>query len=255
MRFLMIGDTVGKPGRRAVQRLVPELRRQHDLDLVICNAENAAGGIGLTPETADDLLQAGVDVLTTGNHAWAKKEILPYLDSEMPIIRPVNYPPGVPGRGYVFHKDVLIVQVIGRVFMQNVDDPFRTIDRVLAEAGGRAKVIIVDCHAEATSEANAMGWYLDGRVSAVLGTHTHIGTIDAKVLPKGTAYVTDIGMVGPRDSVIGNSVPEVLERFLTQMHVPLNVASGPVEFHSVLVDVDEQTGRARSITRIDREVP
>ncbi len=255
MRILMMGDTVGKPGRRAIQRLLPELRREHRVDFAICNAENAAGGIGLTPETAQELYSAGADVLTLGNHAWAKKEILPWLDSEMPLIRPVNYPPGVPGRGYVIHHGVLVVQVIGRVFMHPVDDPFRTMDRVLAEKADGVKVIIVDCHCEASSEANAMGWYLDGRVSAVLGTHTHIGTVDARILPKGTAYVTDVGMVGPRDSVIGNAVPEVLQRFLTGMHLPLNVASGPVSFHSVLVDVDESTGHARSIVRIDKEVP
>ena len=254
MRILMMGDVVGKPGRRAVQKLLPELREEHRVDLAIANAENAAGGVGLTPETAQDLYQAGVDVLTTGNHAWAKKEIVPYLESEAPIIRPVNYPPGTPGRGYLIYEDVLIINVVGRVFMQAVDDPFRTVDRVLKDVGSNPRIVIVDCHAEATSEMGAMGWYLDGRVSAVLGTHTHVGTVDARVLPKGTAFVTDIGMVGPRDSIIGNGAEEVLERFMTQMHVRLTVATGPVTFSSVLVDVDDETGSARGIVRIDREV-
>lgn len=254
MRILMMGDVVGKPGRQAIQKLLPELRQEHQVDLAIANAENSAGGVGLTPDTAQELYRAGVDVLTTGNHAWAKKEIIPYLESEAPIIRPVNYPPGTPGRGYLIYEDVLIINVIGRVFMQSVDDPFRTVDRVLKEVGSDPRIVIVDCHAEATSEMGAMGWYLDGRVSAVLGTHTHIGTVDAKVLPKGTAFVTDIGMVGPRDSIIGNGVEEVLERFMTNMHVRLTVAVGAVTFSSVLVDVDDETGAARSIVRIDREV-
>ena len=254
MRVLMMGDVVGKPGRRAVQKLVPGLREEHDLGLVIANGENAAGGIGLTPETAQELFDAGVDVLTSGNHAWAKREIFPFLDGEVPLIRPVNYPPSVPGHGYVIVKGVLVINVLGRVFMASVDDPFRAVDQVLDEMEGRARIIIVDCHAEATSEAGAMGWYLDGRVSAVLGTHTHVGTIDAKVLPQGTAFVTDIGMVGPRDSIIGNVVDDVLERFLTQMHVRLGVPSGPAVFGSVLLDIDEETGIARSIVRLDREV-
>lgn len=254
MRILMAGDVVGKPGRRAVRALVPELRRDLDLDFVIVNGENAAGGLGLTPDTAQEMYEAGVDVITTGNHAWAKKEIVPYLEGDYPLIRPMNYPPRAPGKGYWLHDGVLVTQVIGRVFLANVDDPFRAIDGLLSEVGPDTKVIIVDCHTEATSEVGALGWYLDGRVSAVLGTHTHVGTIDAKVLPKGTAFVSDIGMVGPRDSVIGNAVGEVLERFLTQQHARLQVATGPAVFSSVLVDVDEDTGLARSIERVDREV-
>ncbi|MEE9285778.1 MAG: TIGR00282 family metallophosphoesterase [Dehalococcoidia bacterium] len=254
MRILMMGDVVGKPGRRGIQKLLPELREELGVDLAIANAENAAGGLGLTPETAQELYGAGVDVLTTGNHTWAKKEIIPYLDTEAPIVRPANFPPGTPGRGYLLYKDALIVSVIGRVFMQPADDPFRIVDQVLDAVANRARVIIVDCHAEATSEMGAMGWYLDGRVSAVLGTHTHVGTVDARVLPKGTAFITDVGMVGPRDSVIGNGVDEVLERFLTPMHVRLTVPSGVVSFNAVLVDVDDETGLAHSIDRIDREV-
>ena len=250
----MAGDVVGKPGRRAIRTLVPELRRELELDFVIVNGENAAGGLGLTPDTADEMFKVGVDVITTGNHAWAKKEITPYLEGDYPIIRPLNYPPRVPGKGYYLHDGVLVTQLIGRVFLANVDDPFGAIDSLLCRVGKETKIIIVDCHTEATSEIGAMGWYLDGRVSAVLGTHTHVGTIDAKVLPKGTAFVSDVGMVGPRDSIIGNATEEVLERFLTQQHVRLQVASGPVIFSSVLMDIDDETGKARSIERIDKEV-
>jgi len=251
MRILMLGDVVGKPGRRAVMQTVPRIRRELELDFVVANAENAAGGLGLTPDTAEDFFCAGVDVLTSGNHAWAKREIIPYMESEAPVLRPVNYPPHVPGRGYLFHGDVMVVNLIGRVFMGSFDDPFRAMDTLLQQYRGRARVILVDFHAEATSEKGAMGWYLDGRVSAVVGTHTHVGTVDARVLPKGTAYVTDIGMVGPWNSIIGDTPEDVIERFLTQLKNRLNVATGPARFHSVLIDVDEATGLARSIERLD----
>ena len=250
----MMGDVIGKPGRRALQKLVPGLRREHAIDLVIANAENSAGGIGITPDSAHDLYEAGVDVLTSGNHAWAKREIIPHMN-DLPLVRPINYPPGTAGRGYLVHNGVLIVNVIGRVFMPAVvDDPFRAMDQVLEKMGGEAKIIIVDSHAEATSEHGAIGWYLDGRVSAVCGTHTHVGSVDARVLPKGTAYVTDIGMCGPRDSIIGMNADDVMERFLTAMNVRLNVAEGVARFSSVLLDIDDSTGKARSIIRIDREV-
>jgi metallophosphoesterase (TIGR00282 family) len=254
MRVLMIGDVVGKPGRRAVKQMVPQLRREHDLDLVVANVENAAGGLGVTPETAEEFIAAGVDVLTTGNHAWSKREIFPYMESEFPIIRPVNYPPGVPGRGYIVFQDVLIVNVIGRVFMGAYDDPFRAVDEVLERAPEHGPVVLVDCHAETTSEKGAMGWHLDGRVSAVVGTHTHVGTVDTRILPGGTAYVTDIGMTGPWNSIIGNTVEDVLERFHTQLNVRLTVPAGPARFHSVLIDADSATGKARSISRIDCDV-
>ncbi len=254
MKILMMGDVVGKPGRRAIQKLVPGLRKEHDVDLVIANAENCAAGSGITFDTASELYEAGVDILTSGNHAWAKKEIIPYMEGELPLIRPINYPPGTPGRGYIIKESVMVVNVIGRVWMADVDCPFRAMDHILEKTKGQAKIIIVDSHAEATSEHGAIGWYLDGRVSAVLGTHTHIPTCDNRVLPKGTAYVTDIGMCGPRDSVIGNDPKEVLERFLMAAHVRLQVAPGPVRFSSVLVDVDDSTGKARSIVRIDKEI-
>jgi len=180
-----------------VSKLVPSIRQKSGVDLVIANAENVAGGLGLTSATARELLDAGIDVLTSGNHIWAEKEIIPYLDSDMPILRPLNYPPGVPGRGYIISGGVMVVNLIGRTFMSNYDCPFRAMDQLLDEVKPRPPVIIIDFHAEATSEKVALGHYLDGRVSAVLGTHTHVGTIDAQVLPHGTAYVTDIGMTGP----------------------------------------------------------
>jgi len=251
---LMIGDIIGKPGRQAVQKLLPDLRQQYGLDLVIANAENSAGGLGVTPDTATELLEAGVDVLTSGNHVWAQKEIIPYLDSEMPILRPLNYPPGVPGRGYIIKEKAVIVNLIGRTFMSNFDCPFRAMDKLLAELQPSPPVIIVDFHAEATSEKMAMGRYLDGRVSAVLGTHTHVGTIDAQLLPQGTAYVTDIGMTGPTDSIIGDETDAVLQRFLTIIPNRLSVGKGKVMFNAVLVRVDDESGKATSIERVYREV-
>jgi len=250
---LAIGDIIGKPGRQAVQELLPELRRQYDLDLVIANSENVAGGLGVTPGTAAELLDCGVDVLTSGNHIWAQKDILPHLDSDMPILRPLNYPPGVPGRGYLSKGGAVVVSLIGRTFMENYDCPFRVMDALLADLGGKPPVIIVDFHAEATSEKVAMGQYLDGRVSAVLGTHTHVGTIDTRLLPLGTAYVTDIGMVGPLDSVIGADAEKVLQRFLTLIQTRLSVGQGKTMLDAVLVEVDEKSGRATSIERIRRE--
>jgi len=253
MLILSVGDIVGRPGRRAIQRLLPDLRRQYRLDLVIANAENAAGGIGLTPATAKELLDAGVDVLTSGNHIWAEKEIIPYLDGEMPILRPLNYPPRVPGRGYIINNQAMIVNLIGRTFMGNSDCPFRAMDKLLAEVKPKPPVIMVDFHAEATSEKVALGRYLDGRVSAVLGTHTHVGTIDAQLLSRGTAYVTDIGMTGPSDSIIGDDVDAVIQRFLTMLPHRLSVGKGKAILNAILVGVDEDSGKATSIERIYRE--
>ena len=254
MLVLSIGDIIGKPGRQAVRELLPGLRQQCGLDLVIANGENVAGGLGITFTTAEEMLDAGVDVLTTGNHVWAQKEIIPYLDSEMPILRPLNYPSGVPGKGYMFSKGAMVVNLIGRTFMGNYDCPFRAMDKLLGELENKPKVIIVDFHAEATSEKVAMGRYLDGRVSAVLGTHTHVGTIDTQLFPRGTAYVTDIGMTGPIDSIIGDNAEDVIQRFLTAIPHRLSVGKGKVVFNSVLTKVDEDSGKALSIDRISREV-
>jgi len=252
--ILVVGDVIGRPGRMAVGALLPGLRQQYGLDLVIANAENVAGGLGLTSTTAKALLDAGVDVLTSGNHIWAQKEIIPYLDSEMPILRPLNYPPGVPGRGYLLSGQAMVVNLMGRTFMGNFDCPFRAMDKLLAELKHKPPVIIVDFHAEATSEKIAMGRYLDGRVSAVLGTHTHVGTIDAQLLPQGTAYVTDIGMTGPIDSIIGDDAEAVIRRFLTMMPHRLSVGKGKTIFNAVLVRVDDNSGKAISIDRIYQEV-
>ncbi len=254
MRILVIGDIIGKPGREAVRELLPGLLHEYKLDLVVANGENTAGGLGLTPNTAQELFDSGIDVITSGNHIWHHKEILPYLDGNLPILRPLNYPPAAPGRGYLFQDNVMVVNLIGRTFIGDFDCPFRAMDKLLAEFNGKAKTIIVDFHAEATSEKVAMGWYLDGRVSALLGTHTHIGTIDTRILPKGTAYVTDIGMVGPKDSIIGDDVDSVLKRFLTQIPRRLPVGKGRVNFDAILVEVGEDTGKAIAIKRIGRLV-
>lgn len=251
----MIGDIIGKPGRSAVRALLPELRAEQGIDLVIANGENTAGGFGITQDTAYELLESGVDILTSGNHIWDQKEIIPHLDEGLPLIRPANYP-DAPGRGYWIEGEVMVLNLMGRVFMPTLDCPFRTANRILEEAQQEdgPKVIIVDFHAEATSEKQAMGWFLDGRVSAVLGTHTHVGTVDTRVLPKGTAYLTDVGMTGPTDSVIGSDTEAVLERFLTGLPQRLPVGGGPVVFNGALVDVDEESGRAREVVRLDRTV-
>ena len=254
MRILMVGDVIGRPGRRAVAALVPGLRREYEVDLVLANAENAAGGLGLTKATAEELLGCSIDLLTSGNHIWDQKEILPALDGDLAILRPLNYPPGVPGRGYRIRGKVLVVNLVGRTFMGNFDCPFRAMDQLLEQLADRPPVSIIDFHAEATSEKVALGQYLDGRVSAVLGTHTHVGTIDARLLPKGTAYITDVGMTGPLDSVIGDDTDAVIRRFLTQLPHRLSVGEGSLILNSVLVEVEESTGRVKSISRIDREI-
>lgn len=256
LRFLIVGDIFGKPGRLGAARFVRALRQEHRIDYVIANGENAAGGRGLTRATADELFHAGIDVLTLGNHTWSQREMETTLkDERLPIVRPYNYPPGVPGHGYldveVRGGRVRIVSLMGRVFMQeSLDDPFRTIDEMLETTPDDA-IVLVDFHAEATSEKVAMGWHLDGRVAAVFGTHTHIPTADARLLPQGTAFVTDLGMVGPQDSIIGSDVAHVLRRFLTGMPARFEVASGPITFNAVIIDVDRQTRRGRGIWRRD----
>jgi len=255
MKILFVGDVVGRLGRRTMQALLPTLKQETEADLVVANGENAAGGRGLTLSTADDLFAAGVDVITSGNHIWEIREIYPLLDSESPILRPLNYPPGVPGRGLLIAHGAAFINLQGRTFMgADTDCPFRAADKALEHLQD-VPVIIIDIHAEATSEKAALAWYLDGRVSAVIGTHTHVATADAHVLPKGTAFVTDAGMVGPRDSIIGVEVKPVIERFLTQLPNRFSpVERGPAIFNSVLIDVDEASGRAQSIVRVDREI-
>jgi metallophosphoesterase (TIGR00282 family) len=254
LRILAIGDVVGKPGRRAVAALVPPLRRELSLDIIIANGENAAAGRGLTIGTAKELLDGAVDVITSGNHIWDQKDILPYLDSEAPVLRPANYPAATPGRGIVRFRGLTVINLQGRTFMYEIDDPFTCADRLLQNVAPGTP-IVVDMHAEATSEKVGMGWYLDGRVSAVFGTHTHVPTADTRMLPKGTAYVTDLGMCGPRDSIIGVDPAGPIQKFLTGMPARFVVAerSRAVQFNAVLIDIDDQTGKARSIERVDRE--
>ncbi len=253
MRILAIGDIVGKPGRRAVAHFLPGLIHEYGIELVIANGENSAHGIGITAKIAQELLDAGVNVITTGNHVWAQRDIVQHMDGQLPIIRPLNFPPDAPGRGYLIKSKVLVVNLIGRVFMGMHDCPFRAMDTLLTQLNPLPAITIVDFHAEATSEKVALGRHLDGRVSAILGTHTHIRTGDACILPGGTAYITDIGMVGPVNSIIGDDVENVLNSFLVGLPHRLSVGTGNAAMDAVLLDIDETTGRARSITSIRRE--
>ena len=253
MRILVVGDIIGKPGRRALQQFLPGLINELDIELVVANGENSAHGIGITVKTAQELLDAGVDVITSGNHIWAQRDIIDCMDGDLPIIRPLNFPPGVAGRGYLKVKGALVVNLIGRISIGPSDCPFRAMDAMLSSLSPLPKVILVDFHAEATSEKIALGRYLDGRVSAVLGTHTHVGTTDSHILPGGTAYVTDIGMVGPMDSIIGDDVANVLESFLKGLPHRLSVGKGPCALDAILLDIDNDTGKALSIGRIRRE--
>jgi len=253
---LILGDVVGRPARRAIRDLVPSLIEREGIDLAIANAENAAGGIGVDLKSAKELLSSGVDVLTSGNHIWKKKEIYQYMDEHSELIRPANYPEGAPGRGWCAWQNdhglnALIINVQGRVFMPNhVDDPFRSVDAICRERGRHSRVIIVDMHAEATSEKNAMGWYLNGRASIVFGSHTHVQTSDDRILPGGTAYITDVGMCGPLDSVIGMEKETVIKGFLSQLPRQFEVAHENVVLQGIIVDVDDDSGQAREIRRL-----
>ncbi|HTS61360.1 MAG TPA: TIGR00282 family metallophosphoesterase [Candidatus Acidoferrales bacterium] len=253
MILLFIGDIFASPGRRIVADHLEDIVAANHIDLVIANGENAAGGFGITPAIAEDLLAMGIDVLTTGNHVWDKREIFDYLDRQPRLIRPANYP-SAPGKGIVTLCSrsgipCAVLNLQGRTYMPSTDCPFRTADRLLSELAPEVKVRFVDFHAEVTSEKIAMGRYLDGRVSAVVGTHTHVPTADTRILPAGTAYQTDCGMTGPYASIIGVESDIVLQRFLTALPVRMEAARGGVELHSVMVDVDESTGQARAIRR------
>jgi len=255
MRILFIGDIVGSPGRHIVLERLTDIVAQQKLDLVIANAENAASGFGITPRLAEELLAVGVDVLSGGNHIWDRKEILDYFPHQPRLLRPANYPEGTPGRGlYVGTARngtrYAVLNLQGRVFMASIDCPFRTADRELKLIPPDVKIIIVDMHAETTSEKQAMGWYLDGRASAVIGTHTHVVTADEQVLPGGTAYITDVGMTGPHDSVIGMDKAGILRRFLDGLPARFDVASADVQMNAVRLDVEESSGHARSIERL-----
>jgi metallophosphoesterase (TIGR00282 family) len=260
MRCLVIGDIIGKPGRLAVGHVLPDLRHELDLDLVIANGENVAAGAGLTPSLAEELLGSGIDVITSGNHIWDKREIYDYLDTDRPVLRPANYPDDVPGRGWLIHhladgEPVAVINLMGQVFMNQLDSPFTFADGLLNGVGEPLpRLRFVDFHCEITSEKNAMGWHLDGRVTAVVGTHTHVPTADAKILPDGTAYISDVGMTGPRDSVIGFRLDTVLPRFLRHLPTRFEVAEGPVSLNAALIEADRATGRAVSIELVQRLV-
>lgn len=259
MNILFIGDIVGSPGRQVVRELLPGLKKEFNLDFTIANAENAAGGSGITPVVAEDLFDAGVDVLTSGDHIWKKREIFEIIDKEERILRPLNFPGGVAGRGFALFKarnaaKIGVINVQGRVFMQALECPFKTTWAAQETLSQDTKIIIVDIHAEATSEKVALGWYLDGKVSAVLGTHTHIQTADEKILPAGSAYITDVGMAGPMNSVIGRKIEDVLERFITAVPRRFEVAKENIQLQGAVVEIDENTGKARSIVRIQRKL-
>jgi metallophosphoesterase (TIGR00282 family) len=260
MKILFIGDIVGHPGRRMVKEALPGLVEEYSPDLILANAENAAGGFGITPPLVAELLDMGIAVLTSGNHIWDRKEIVSYLTEHADgrLLRPANYPGQAPGHGHYVGKtrsglSYAVLNLQGRVFMPSIDCPFRTADVLLAAIPPDIKIRIVDMHAEATSEKQAMGWYLDGRVTAVLGTHTHIPTADETILPQGTAYVTDLGMTGPYDSVIGIEKHSVIQKFLNQIPARFEVAKGGVRLSAALLEADPQTGRAVSIQRIVRK--
>jgi metallophosphoesterase (TIGR00282 family) len=260
VRSLLIGDIIGKPGRAAVRQVLPELRRELDVDLVVANGENVAAGMGLTPALAEELLSSGIDVVTSGNHIWDKREIYDYLESDRPVLRPLNYPGDSPGRGWLLHhlpdgEAVAVINVMGRVYMNQLDSPFIALDELLDQgAEPLPPVRLVDFHCEITSEKNAMGWYLDGRVSAVVGTHTHVPTADARLLPRGTAYISDLGMTGPRDSIIGFKVETVLPRFTRHLPTRLEVGDSPVMLNAVVVEADRTSGRATAISQVQRLV-
>ncbi|MBI4335546.1 MAG: TIGR00282 family metallophosphoesterase [Candidatus Omnitrophica bacterium] len=258
MRVLLIGDIVGSPGRRAVKELVPVLKKEDKIDFVIANAENAAGGSGVTPTIAGELFGYGVDVLTSGDHIWNRREIYEYLDKNDRLLRPANYPKGVPGFGSCVAANgsasVGVINLAGRVFMDSIECPFRVVREEIENISKKTNIIFVDIHAEATSEKVALGWYLDGVVTCLFGTHTHIQTADEAVLPKGTAYITDLGMAGPYDSVIGRRADQIIARFITQLPMRFEMAEGDVRLAGAIVDVDEKTGKAVSIKRVQRKL-
>jgi metallophosphoesterase (TIGR00282 family) len=259
VNLLFIGDIVGEPGRRAVKVLVPKLRSEFGLDVVIANGENSAGGSGITVATANEIFSAGVDIITSGDHLWDQKEVSALLASETRFVRPINYPAETPGAGVrYFERDGLTVAVInvqGRTFMPDLDNPFRVLQAALPQIKARAKVIFVDAHAEATSEKIALARMLDGQVSAVVGTHTHVQTGDEQIFPGGTAFLCDAGFTGPHESVLGREIIPVIERFVTNQPRKFNVASGRVLLQGALIDIDSNTGRAKSIRRISEPLP
>lgn len=254
MKILFIGDIVGSPGREAIYELIPRIKEKEKVDFIIANAENAAGGSGLTPKLTEELLSYGINVLTSGDHIWKKKEIVEKLDEEDRLLRPANYPEGVPGRGWGVYTlkgiKVGVINLVGRVFMESVECPFRVGRAIVEEVRAQTPNIIIDIHAEATSEKIALAWYFDGIVSAVLGTHTHVQTADERIYPKGTAYISDVGMTGPHDSVIGRKVEQILTRFITQLPTRFEMAEENIQLNGAIVTIDEKTGKATDIKRV-----
>lgn len=256
IKIFFIGDIIGRPGRGAVKELLPDVIEKYAIDFVIANGENAAGGFGITPNIAEELIGLDIDVITSGNHIWDKKEIIPYINDKKWLLRPANYPEGVPGLGWTILKTRAeikagIINLCGRVFMDNLDCPFRAAEKIIEQVKQETSVIILDMHAETTSEKAAMAWFLDGKISAVIGTHTHVQTADERILPQGTAFITDAGMTGSLNSVIGMQKEIVLERFLTQMPKKFEVAAKDVVMQGVLVSVDSKSGKATAIERIN----
>jgi len=259
MNVLFIGDIVGSPGRKAIKELLPGIKKQHKIDFAFANAENAAGGSGITPPLAEELFAYGLDAITAGDHIWKKKEILDFIESDNRVLRPANYPDSAPGAGFSVLKTkkgakIGILNILGRVFMDNIDCPFRAAEKAIEQMSKQTPVIVVDFHAEATSEKLAMGRFLDGLTSAVLGTHTHVQTADECILAKKTAYITDVGMTGPFDSIIGRKVEQILARFLTQMPQRFEMAKDDVRLQAVAVEINEKTGKAKSIKRITKKL-
>lgn len=256
MKILFIGDIVGKPGRRAVNRLLPSIVNDYEIDIVIANCENAAGGFGVTRKVVDELYRNKIDVLTSGNHIWDKKEISDFIDDYETLLRPANYPEGSLGQGSIIAscisgRPVGVLNLEGRVFMKPLDCPFRVAEREIDRLKKQTNIIIVDMHAEATSEKQALGWFLDGRVSAVLGTHTHVQTADERILPKGTAYITDVGMTGPFDSVIGIKQDIIIQKFLTSFPARYDVAKNNVRLQAVVINIDDASGKSLGIKRLN----
>ena len=254
MRILMVGDVIGRPGRAAFAKYTPTLRREKQVDLVVVNGENSAEGRGVTRKTLDELMLGGADVVTSGNHIWDKKEVLQFIDDEPYLLRPGNYPVGVPGNGACVYplkgRNVGVMNLSGRAFLQDLDCPFQRVEELLRELSGACDVILLDFHGESTSEKMAMGWYLDGRVTAVVGTHTHVQTADERILPGGTAFISDLGMVGPWNSVIGFTKEPVLAKTTTGMPARFEVADGPAVYSAALLSIDDKTGKAENIERI-----
>lgn len=258
MNLLFIGDIVGRPGRKTVKSILSKLILKYNINFVVANGENAAGGAGLTKKVAEELFNNGIDCLTMGNHTWDNKEIFEFIDDERRVIRPANYPPDTPGNGYtILRKDNMklgIVNLLGRVFMNPLNCPFITVEQILQELKKTTEIIIIDFHAEATSEKMAMGWFLDGKATAVLGTHTHIQTADERILPGGTGYITDVGMTGPRNSILGVKSDLVIRKFITQLPVSFKVASGENIFNGVLLKIDDKSKKVYEVKRINIQV-